>query len=104
MRKATRTHSTKKSWSAHCGSRTIPPRTRLLLVAAAAGRCEFQGCNDYLFEHPLTLREGNFGNFAHNVAFSEKGPRGKGRRPPDLHDLANLLLMCLKCHKLVDDD
>jgi hypothetical protein len=78
---------------------------RLLLVAQSGGRCEFDGCNEYLFEHPVTLTEGNFSQFAHIVAFSPDGPRGRsGRRPNAIHSLDNLMLLCPRCHKLVDDN
>lgn len=85
-------------------SRNIPERTKILLAVCAGGRCEFAGCNEYLFDHPLTLQAGNFSENAHIVAFSEIGPRGaSGERPSDINDAGNLMLMCAKCHKLVDD-
>jgi hypothetical protein len=74
------------------------------LFARAGGRCEFDGCNEYLLEHHLTLTEGNFAQFAHVVAFSENGPRGKGNRPYNIHDISNLILLCPRCHKLIDDE
>ncbi len=36
-------------------ARDIPNRVRLLLCVNAGGRCEFDGCNAYLFEDSLTL-------------------------------------------------
>jgi hypothetical protein len=85
-------------------TRHIPWPQRLLLTARAGGRCEFDGCNDYLFEHPVTLREANFAQLAHIVAFSSRGPRGKAKaRPRRIHSLDNLMLLCPKCHKEIDD-
>jgi hypothetical protein len=85
-------------------TRHIPEATKILLAVHAGGRCEFRGCNRYLFEHPLTLQGGNFSEHAHIVAFSELGPRGTdGERPDDLNSPDNLVLLCATCHKLIDD-
>jgi len=84
--------------------RDIRDLTRLLLFVRAGGRCEFDGCNDYLLAHPLTLTDGNFAQMAHIVAFREDGPRGKSAlRPAYINDVANLMLLCPQCHKLIDD-
>jgi hypothetical protein len=85
-------------------SRNITPAVKILLGVTSGGRCEFAGCNEYLFEHPLTLRDGNFSEHAHIVAFSEEGPRGRaGKRPRDINSASNLMLLCAPCHKLIDD-
>ncbi len=84
--------------------RSLKPAVRLLLCVHAGGRCEFDGCNRYLLEHHVTLRDGLFGQVAHIVAFREKGPRGQGARPADIDDIRNLMLLCPVCHKLVDDE
>jgi hypothetical protein len=85
-------------------TRHVPEPTRLLLCVRAGGRCEFDGHNAYLFEHPLTLQRGNFGEMAHIVAFRNTGPRGDdANRPDDINDVDNLMLLCPTCHKLVDD-
>jgi len=84
--------------------RGIHDLTRLLLFVRAGGRCEFDGCNDYLLEHPLTLTPGNFAQMAHIVAFREDGPRGRAAlRPAYINDVANLMLLGPQCHKLIDD-
>lgn len=78
---------------------------RLLLAVRAGGMCEFDGCRDYLLEHHVTLDAKNFAEVAHIVAFSERGPRGDADpHPPNINDIENLMLLCPKCHKLVDDD
>lgn len=75
------------------------------LVAMAAGRCEFPGCNKFLFEHPLTKDRGNYGENAHIVAFKEGAARGKdGARPADINSIENLMLLCQPCHKMIDDN
>jgi CBASS immunity sensor of nucleotide second messenger signals/HNH endonuclease len=76
-----------------------------MLAVAAGGRCEFAGCNDYLFEHHLTLRGGAFGQNAHIIAYSEGGPRAATESGTiEVHDITNLLLLCPKCHKQIDDE
>jgi|SRR4051812_11572193 len=85
--------------------RKIPDFIRSLLLVQAGGRCEFDGCNEYLMEHPITRSWGSFGQFAHIVAFRSDGPRGSDpARPSEIHDPANLMLLCPICHKLIDDD
>ena len=74
-------------------ARDIPNRVRLLLCVQAGGRCEFDGCNAYLFEDSLTLTNGNFSEAAHIVAFREQGPRGADpNRPANINQLANVML------------
>jgi SMODS-associated and fused to various effectors sensor domain/HNH endonuclease len=85
-------------------ARNVPVLARLLLFVRAGGHCEFDGCNRYLIRHHLTLTEGNFAEVAHIVAFRADGPRGRERtRPGDIHNAANLMLLCPTCHKLIDD-
>jgi SMODS-associated and fused to various effectors sensor domain/HNH endonuclease len=83
----------------------IKPAVQVSLVARAAGRCQFRGCNEFLFQHPLTHENGNYSEKAHIVAFKERGPRGRdGDRPEDINSLSNLMLLCLRDHKHVDDN
>lgn len=85
-------------------SRGIRDLTRLFLLVRAGGRCEFDDHNEYLLQHPLTLKPGNFAQMAHIVAFKEEGPRGKSALRPDyINDISNLMLLCPQCHKLIDD-
>ncbi len=94
--------TTRNSPVAGVASRQIKPLTQLLLFVRAGGRCQFDGCNEYLLEHPLTLTGGNFGQMAHVVAFKKDGPRGSDPRPEDINDIDNLMLLCPPCHKLID--
>ncbi|MFO0726472.1 MAG: SAVED domain-containing protein [Myxococcota bacterium] len=80
------------------------PTTRLRLCTYAAGWCQFDGCDKFLLEHPVTKHSGLFGEAAHVVAFQRRGPRGGRRRPVDINDIANLMLLCAACHKLIDDN
>lgn len=85
-------------------ARNIPWKTKLILWVRAGGRCEFDGCNEYLLKHHVTLDEVNLGELAHIVAFKLEGPRGNdGKRPDAIHDVSNLMLLCPRCHKLIDD-
>jgi SMODS-associated and fused to various effectors sensor domain/HNH endonuclease len=83
--------------------RAVPHLVRLILFVRAGGRCEFDGCNKYLLEHDITLKEGNFAQVAHIVAFRPDGPRGEEKRPSKINDVGNLMLLCPGCHKLIDD-
>lgn len=84
-------------------SRQIPLPTKLLLAVMAGGRCEFGGCNKYLFEHPVTLRGLNLTENAHIYPFSRNGPRGdEPGRPDDIHNIENLMLLCPDCHNEID--
>ena len=79
--------------------------TIMQLCARSAGRCQFDGCNENLFVEGLTFKNGYFGEIAHNIASSPGGPRGDKKRSPILSDdVDNLLLLCHKHHKLVDDN
>lgn len=85
-------------------TRKIGDFTRLLLAVRAGGRCQFDGCNKYLFEHHLTLTAANFAQMAHIVAFSECGPRGRFElRPEYINSVENLMFLCHPCHKEIDD-
>jgi hypothetical protein len=85
--------------------RSIKEPTKTQLFVQAGGRCEFAGCNEYLLEHHLTLTPGNFAQAAHIVAFSPNGPRANAELPAKyVNDLNNLMLLCQRCHKLVDDN
>jgi hypothetical protein len=84
-------------------SRDIRDVTRILLCVRAGGRCEFDGCNKYLFRHHLTHAAENFSQMAHIVAFKPDGPRGRsGRRPKEINSVDNLMLLCPECHHLID--
>ena len=84
-------------------SRAISARTTMVLYTQAGGRCEFDGCNEYLLEHYPTETVGNFAEQAHIYAFKEGAARGNAEgRPEDINHLSNLMLLCHRCHHLVD--
>ncbi len=85
--------------------RRIDQFVKLQLFVRSGGRCELNGHNKYLLEHQVALRDGNFAEMAHVVAFKEGGPRGaEGERPADINAVENLMLLCPECHKLIDDN
>jgi hypothetical protein len=81
-------------------------RTRLFLYTRAGGRCEFEGCNQYLLEHGPTETPGNFAEQAHIYGFKEKAARaGAPGRPAseEISQVENMILLCPTCHHLVDE-
>lgn len=86
-------------------SRAISRKTSLFLHVRAAGRCEFDNCNEYLLEHRPTGTPGYYAEQAHIWAFSKRGPRGRGRkRPKDINHIDNLMLLCKACHTKIDNE
>lgn len=84
----------------------LSERSRRVLWARAAGRCQYTGCNKSLIGDLLSGAEDkNFGFVAHIVADTPTGPRGDTVRSPLLSDdVANLMLLCHVHHKLIDVD
>jgi hypothetical protein len=82
----------------------VSPRTRAVVWARSAGRCQYPGCNEHLIGELISGKDdANFGLIAHIVADTENGPRGDSVRSPQLaDDPANLMLLCYKHHKLID--
>src|SRR4051794_27455872 len=78
----------------------IPERERILVWAAAAGRCTF--CNSLLTENEDLGLAVPIGQLAHNVGWSKSSPRGEDSLDlASRQDAANLLLLCGSCHKPV---
>ena len=81
----------------------IPLNVKVALWAQAAGRCEYEGCNQRLFLDRVTSTFMYSGYIAHIVADSADGPRGDAVRSPQLSkDLSNLMLACDVHHRLID--
>lgn len=83
--------------------KSIPETTKLRLWVAAGGRCEFKGCNEYVWHNGLTLSDGNFAEVAHIIGSSKDGPRGTEQSEELQTDFSNLMLLCQRCHKEIDD-
>lgn len=73
-----------------------------LITFLAGGRCEFDGCNEYLLKDNLTQIEFNDQQYAHIIAESPKGPRGQSDSKDYAGDVSNIILLCPKHHHLVD--
>lgn len=86
-------------------TRAIKPMTSRFLYTRAGGRCEFDGCNDYLLEHEPTETPGNFAEQAHIYGFKEKAARGSEPGRPtaeQINEVENLMLLCPTCHHQID--
>lgn len=84
--------------------REIPAKVERALWGISAGRCEFEGCNIYLGINPITKEEGNYAEKAHIEAVSKGGPRYRElMENEDLNSVDNLMLMCARCHKCIDE-
>jgi len=82
--------------------KAVPVATRLRLWVKAGGRCELKHCNNTVYEHSITLADGNFADVAHIIGSSEDGPRGN-KDSKDLQiEFSNLMLLCKECHPLID--
>ena len=84
----------------------VSTKTRCVIWARAAGRCQYPGCNKLLIGDLIANNEdANFGFVAHIVAEKPSGPRGDSIRSPQLaDDPKNLMLLCHPHHKLIDVD
>lgn len=77
--------------------------TQRVVWARAGGICSYPGCGTVLYEDPASLTMKTFGELAHNVAASARGPRGDHGRSRILSDDPdNLILFCPTHHALVD--
>ncbi len=74
-----------------------------MLWGRAAGRCEFEGCNEALYKSRVTQEPVNIAQKAHIYAFSAGGPRSnRGAGQKSLNNIENLLLVCGSCHTTID--
>ncbi len=81
----------------------VSEKTRWQVLHRSAFCCEFDGCGEDLWSHFGGTVRGNFSYFAHIVAASSRGPRPDPVRAKALaNDPQNILLLCDKCHRLID--
>lgn len=87
------------------GSSELSEKNKRLLWGMAAGRCEYEGCNEKLFYDEVTGCEFNSAYVAHIIAASPDGPRGDRVLSHQLSDdINNVMLMCDKHHRLIDKE
>lgn len=83
----------------------IPEKTKIILWGKAAGRCQYEGCNELLYSDPLTKSEFNQSYITHIIADKPNGPRGDKFLSKKLEkDISNLMLMCDTHHRLIDKE
>jgi hypothetical protein len=81
----------------------VSESTRFEVASLAGWRCQFEGCGEDLRAHLAPSAKGNYSYFAHIVASSIDGPRGDSVESALLaDDASNVMLMCDKCHRLID--
>lgn len=81
----------------------ISKNTKQQVIFDAHGRCMFEGCGKDLMVDETTGQRGNFSYLAHNIAASERGPRGIFYLSKLLaDDPSNILLLCDVHHRLID--
>lgn len=86
-------------------NREIKPATERMLWGVSAGICEFNGCTNKLYSHHVTKEKVNLSEKAHIYAFSAGGKRASLLRfSPKINDIDNLMLVCERCHKLIDSE
>jgi hypothetical protein len=81
----------------------IPLNVRIKVWTEAAGRCQFHGCNKPLWYNELTLNQNNFSEMAHIIGASRNGPRGGVHSIELAKDHENIMLVCDRCHKEIDN-
>jgi hypothetical protein len=82
---------------------SIPTPVKMMLWGKAAGRCQYDGCNELLNLDLITKTSMNASYIAHIYADQPLGPRYHPVHSPDLvQDISNLILLCDRHHRLVD--
>ena len=80
----------------------VKTQTKNKVMYDAAWRCQFSGCGVDLREHLTSSMSGNYSYYAHIVASSEDGPRGNSDSAKLADEPSNIMLLCDKCHRLID--
>ena len=81
----------------------IPSAVKRELWIKSGGRCEFRGCNKYLYKDGVTQQPKNLANIAHIVSWISTGPRGNENSEQLATDISNLMLTCSEHNNLIDD-
>ncbi|MGB3464600.1 MAG: SAVED domain-containing protein [Cyclobacteriaceae bacterium] len=83
----------------------IPEKVSKIVWGRAAGRCQFRNCGeDLIGDLVANVANVSFGEQGHIIGASAKGPRGNKKLSEELaKDPGNILLLCHKHHRIVDD-
>jgi hypothetical protein len=83
---------------------SIPENIRRKLWAQCGGYCENPTCNRYLFAE-IDDESVSLANIAHIIGAGEQGPRSEHGLAQyiDKNGYDNLIMLCLFCHKVVDE-
>jgi hypothetical protein len=82
---------------------TISPKTKMMLWGKAAGRCQYEGCNELLDLDLVTKVSMNASYIAHIYGDQPLGPRYHNEYSVKLaKDLSNLMLLCDRHHRMID--
>ena len=81
----------------------IPAAIQMELWIKSGGRCEFKGCNKYLYKDGVTKQPRNLANIAHIISWTPNGPRGNEDSEKLAKDISNLMLTCAEHNNLIDD-
>lgn len=84
---------------------SLHEKTIVRLWVLAGGRCQYAGCNAPLWRDDLTLADMNGAYIAHIRDVNPKTHRYDSTLSPQLAtDISNLMLMCDKHHRLIDNE
>jgi len=81
----------------------IPQAVQRELWIKSGGRCEFRGCNKYLYKDGVTQQPRNLANIAHIISWTPTGPRGNQDSEKLATDISNLMLTCSEHNNLIDN-
>lgn len=87
---------------------SITIKTRKILWSKSGNKCAFPNCKADLIESSLFTDDSHVvGDEAHIIPQSKNGPRGEDFEKIPIENIdkePNLLLLCKKHHKIIDDD
>lgn len=86
----------------NCRSVSLSAVTKRALWASAGGYCQNPGCRADLIQLSQNGDVTNLDELAHIVARKAEGPRGKDPRQVGRDTFENIIILCPRCHSLVD--
>ena len=83
---------------------SIPTNTQRKLWSQCGGYCQNPNCNKYLFRD-IEGESVSLVNCAHIIGAGNTGPRSEHALADsiDKKDISNLIMLCLDCHKTIDE-